>query len=178
MEFEKFIEKISPKLKAITHKLNGKYTFFSEEDLYQEAAVYLWQKNSKNELSDKTTSYILQGCMFHLKNHIRKIYKKIDINSVSLNGLVKERNIELDDLAVDPQRQREQADSRERDLMIKDINSILSDREKKILSLRLKGFTTREAGKRLGVSHVAIVKMEKKIKDKYLTLANKDSHLN
>ena len=72
MSYPDLLKRLSPRLKGITHKLNGKFTFFNEEDLFQEAAVRLWQEFELGRLAGKTDSYILQGCYFHLKNYIRK----------------------------------------------------------------------------------------------------------
>ena len=43
----------------------------------------------------------------------------------------------------------------------------LNEREKNILSLYLKGLTTREIGRTLGVSHVMVIKVEKRIIEKF-----------
>src|SRR3989338_8416537 len=71
MSFEELVKKLTPRLKGITHRLNGRFTFFNDEDLFQEALINLWQDFRDGALDDKTDSYILQGCYFHLKNYIR-----------------------------------------------------------------------------------------------------------
>ncbi|MCX5703357.1 MAG: hypothetical protein NT066_02530, partial [Candidatus Omnitrophica bacterium] len=82
MPFESLIKRISPTLKRITYKLNGHFSFFNDEDLYQEALIHLWQDFREGKLDDKTDSYILQGCHFHLKNYIRKNYDKAKLLSL------------------------------------------------------------------------------------------------
>jgi DNA-directed RNA polymerase specialized sigma subunit len=42
----------------------------------------------------------------------------------------------------------------------------LDERELKIINMCTEGLTTREMGERLGISHVAIVKLRKKIREK------------
>jgi DNA-directed RNA polymerase specialized sigma subunit len=135
MDFKELVRKISPKLKAITHRLNGRFTFFNDEDLYQEALIYLWVDFNQRKLDDKTDSYILQGCYFHLKNYIRIIQDKKAL--VSLDALVETIR-----------------------------NNGLTEREKDIFNLALSGLTTREIGNKLGISHVRVIKLQKKIREK------------
>lgn len=164
MSFEDLIERLGSKLRAITVKLNGKYTAFDHDDLYQEALLSLWEKHKKGELEDKTDSYILQGCFFFLKNYIRKIYKRIDSCSRSLNGTLNDRNETFDDiltLAV-----KGDCETCEENLFLEDIFSHLGEREKKIVSLSMDNFTTREIGKCCGISHAMVVKIKKKVKSR------------
>lgn len=73
MSFQELHQKLSPTIKRIAYRLNGHYRSFNHDDLYQEATIHLWSNFLKGKLSDKTDSYILQGCYFHLKNYIRKV---------------------------------------------------------------------------------------------------------
>src|SRR5208337_212288 len=43
----------------------------------------------------------------------------------------------------------------------------VTQREKDVLSFSLEGMTTREIGKKLGISHVSVVKIRNRIKEKY-----------
>jgi len=45
-------------------------------------------------------------------------------------------------------------------------NNGLTKREKEVFNLGLEGLTTREIGGRLGISHVMVVKLKGKIRDK------------
>lgn len=166
MEFEKLVNTISPKLKAITHKLNGKYTFFNEDDLYQEALFDLWNRNKEGVLSDKTDSYILQSCYFFLKNHIRKIYKKIDRNTISLCSFVNDENEDFQDIFL--KESANEINFSEINLLLEKIYGLLNNREKEILSLSLDDLGPREIGRRLGISHVMVIKVKQKIKEKCL----------
>lgn len=165
MNFEELITRLAPKLRVIAKKLNGNFTFFDEEDLCQEAFFYLWQQNRNQRLDAKTDSYILQGCYFFLKNYIRKVYKRVDSHSVSLND-----NINLEN-------NRRSGNSFLEDsnkffnalnvhMVMEDIVSSLDKREKDVFRLCLDGFTIREIGKILGVSHVMVVKIKKRIINK------------
>ena len=48
----------------------------------------------------------------------------------------------------------------------------LTRKEKEIVFFYLQGWTTREIGERLGISHVSIVKLEEKIREKCKKLKN------
>src|SRR4030042_3953502 len=98
MTFEGLLDRISPRLKAISGRLNGRYGFFDKDDLYQEALIHLWQKYESGKLSDKTDSYILQGAFFFLKNYIRTAYRKLDSESTSLNAIADTENSSLEDV--------------------------------------------------------------------------------
>lgn len=72
LSFEALVGKLTSTLRRITRKLNGHFTFMDDQDLFQEALIHLWSCFQSGSLDDKTDSYILQGCYFHLKNYIRK----------------------------------------------------------------------------------------------------------
>jgi len=165
MEFEGLVKKVAPKLRAIARKLDGRYTPFDDDDLYQEALLSLWEKYNKNQLSDKTDSYILQGCLFFLKNHIRKVYKKIDSVSVSLSAVINENEGTLEDVLAS-RHPAAASSSLDSDLLLEDIYEKLSEKEKQIVGLCLDDLTIREIGRRLGISHVMVLKIKNKIKDK------------
>ena len=82
MSFQELSRKLSPTIKRIAYKLNTCRSYFNEEDLYQEAMIRLWQDHSSGKLDDKTDSYILQGCYFHLKNYIRVARPKARLTSI------------------------------------------------------------------------------------------------
>ena len=165
--FEDYISKLSPTLKRITYRLNGHFTFFDDDDLYQEAVAHLWVLFEKGEHVDKTDSYILQGCYFHLKNYIRKTMDKASLTS--LEALIAGGEKALEDfLPSTATGAPEEADGK----LLRDniAASNLTDRERRVLELALDGLTVREIGDSLGVSHVMVVKLKKKIRMKYLGL--------
>ena len=165
-EFIDLVERISVKLKAITGKLDGKYTTFNDKDLYQEAILHLWCQYTGKKLYDKTDSFILQNCYFFLKNYIRKTYKKVDRNSFSINAVYrKEKDYTLEDILSFTDK-RDMFSSLNADLLTKEIEKILTQREKEILFLVLSGLSKREIGKRFDISHVMVIKIEKRIKEK------------
>lgn len=163
MSYEELVKKLSPKLKAIARKLDGRYTAFDEDDLYQEALFRLWQKYKENELSDKTDSYILQGCLFFLKNHIRKVHKKIDSKSISLHNIINENAGTLEDVLSFTYDMENPLND---ELALEEIYAMLSEKEREIIDLSLDNLTVREIGKRFGISHVMVLKIKKQIKEK------------
>ena len=163
MQYEGLIHKLSGKLKAISHKLDGKYSHFSDEDLYQEALLYLWLKQKDAPFTDETDSYIVQGCFFHLKNHIRMVHKGVDRRTICFSKPIDRGDTMGDCLA------KEEANTGgeiEMNMLVEECMSLLSDREKKVFTLALEERTVREIGKKLGVSHVTIVKTMKSIREK------------
>lgn len=128
--------------------------------------MHLWQDFRKGKLDDKTDSYILQGCYFHLKNYIRKNYDKAKL--ISLENMTNQEG-ELFDLDNILSLENRQAclDLINCKMLIEKINNNgLTKREKEVFCLALEGLTTREIGNKLGISHVRVVKLRSKIKDK------------
>lgn len=163
--FEILVKRISPTLKRITYRLNGHFSFFNDEDLFQEALIHLWQDFRKGKLQDKTDSYILQGCYFHLKNYLRKT--KVKAKVVSLETIVNEEGANLEEILFLENEDRKYLDYLNDKLLTEAIrNNGLTQREKEILSFSAEGLTTREIGRRLGISHVRVVKLMVSIRNK------------
>jgi len=164
MEFEKLVRKLAPTLKRITYKLNGHFTFFSDEDLFQEALIRLLEDHREGKLEDKTDSYILQGCYFHLKNHIRKAQDKAPM--VSLSSLLNDEGADLEDVLPSTLPISLPAFAQER-VLVEDIeDSGLTEKEKRLVGLCMEGLTVREIGKKLGVSHVMVIRIRNDIRNK------------
>jgi RNA polymerase sigma factor (sigma-70 family) len=165
--FNSLVGRFSPRIKRIAYKLNGRYRSFDHDDLYQEALLHLWNASRSNKLADKTDSYILQGCYFHLKNCIRKINEKP--NTLSLESMFDAQN---DSSAADALLNRHVVSRDMRDQLDVDLvagaisNNGFSPKEKRIIFSLSEGLTTRQIGRRLGVSHVSVVKALKKIRRK------------
>ena len=166
-ELNEIINRLRYQLKAIIRKLNIKYEYVDSEDFYQEALLYLWQQNESGKLKDKNDSYILQGCYYYLKNYIRKYikpaYRKID-QAHYFN--LSEQNREIDN-NIPIKLQNHANDNLDEYLYYDEFNKYLSMKEKVLLNLRMKGLSTREIGKELGISHTMVSKMRKKIIMKY-----------
>lgn len=175
MDFEELHRKLSPTIKRIAFRLNGHYRSFSHDDLYQEAVIHLWSDFLKGKLSDKTDSYILQGCYFHLRNYIRKVNERSGI--VSIDAVL---SVDSDTTMGDVLGEHFACDDCREELHNKFLaqsirNNGFSRREKMLLEYCSQGLTTRDIGKRLGVSHVTVLKMMGKIRRKSLQYLDRDT---
>ncbi|MBI3991279.1 MAG: sigma-70 family RNA polymerase sigma factor [Candidatus Omnitrophica bacterium] len=165
--FEGLVKRISPTLKRITYRLNGHFSFFNDEDLFQEALIHLWVDFQENKLQDKTDSYILQGCHFHLKNYLRKVKPKIKTISLELLMNDEEDRNSTEALLLEGKGSQSDIDNLNNKLLVETIrNNGFDRREKDILSFYSQGLTTRAIGQRLGISHVRVIKLMHRIKDK------------
>jgi len=166
MSFEELLKRISPKLKGIAYKLRRSHPAgLEDEDLLQEALIHLWQDYNYGKLEDKTDSYILQGCYFYLKNHIRKAADKAILLSM-YSPAGEDCPAELEDVLLLKNPGALFIDVNNKVLIEEILNDGLTSREKKVFSYLLEGYTVREIAKELGVSHVSVVKSSKRIKEK------------
>lgn len=164
MSFEKVVEKITPTLKRITQKLNIRFSFVDEEDLFQEALLHLWTDFKEGKLQNKTDSYILQGCFFHLKNYLRKTREKA--NLINLGTPINEEGSTLEE-RLPSEDSKSCFENIENKMLIEEIrDNGLTRREKEVLSFCLEGLTVREIGRKLGVSHVRVIKLRDNIRRK------------
>jgi RNA polymerase sigma factor (sigma-70 family) len=163
MNFQNLVIKITPKLKQFAFRYNGWHTFCDEGDLFNEMVLHLWKKWRDKSFKDKTESYIVQSCYFYLRNYLRVIQEKQGF--VSLNEPINEDGLMFEEIISD------QAipiiEIIEEKLFVDRVmNNGLSKTEKIIFELLYKGFTIREIGKKLNISHVMVLKHKKKMIDK------------
>jgi RNA polymerase sigma factor (sigma-70 family) len=167
MSFETLVTRLSPTLRRITRKLNGHFSFMDDQDLFQEALIHLWSHFQSGRLDDKTDSYMLQGCYFHLRNYIRKSQDSATL--LSLSSIMEQDAPHLEEMLS--AHELASYDQVEGTLQIEAIAaSGVSQREKAVLFFCLEGMTTREIGKKLGISHVSVIKIRNRIKEKYRQL--------
>lgn len=164
-KFEDLVKKFLPHLEKMSKSLteNAKIDAIGAEDLLQEALVYLWLEFKSGKLENKNKSYILKGCYFYLKNFLRKA----DNHQVTLSlfSLVNEGGATIEDTLSDRFFWEEYLDAK---ILIEKIrNNGLNKREKEVFELLLEGYTTRQIGKKLGISHVRVIKIYKNIGKKY-----------
>ena len=171
--FEKIITNLSPTLRRITHKLNGHFTFFDEDDLFQEALEHLWICYASDKLNDKTDSYVLQGCYFHLKNYIRKTMDKVKL--LSLQKLYEDGDSSLETFLGYEDRSIEESAENTSILESEAVKS-MTERERLVLKLSMEGSTVREIGKKLDISHVMVVKIRKGMQKRFRHPAKKKGH--
>jgi RNA polymerase sigma factor (sigma-70 family) len=164
MPFEELVQRINPTLKRITKKLNGHFTFFNDEDLYQEALTNLWVRYNEGVLHDKTDSYILQGCYYYLRNHLRKVHE--DADSLSLESPVNEDGLKLEDILCS--KDQSPFDNLENNMDIEGAaDKFLTERERQTLMYLLEGMSMREIGIKFSISHVMVLKIRNRIRQKY-----------
>ena len=137
-----------------------------DQDLLQEALIHLWTDFQRGLLDDKTDSYILQGCYFHLKNYIRK--SQDSATMLSLNSILEEDGPHLEEILIADD--LASYDRVETVLEIEAMGSGISQRERDVLFFCLEGMTMREIGKKMGISHVSVVKIRNKIRERYQKL--------
>lgn len=164
MGFKDLLKKISPKLKMIARFHRHYVSCIDEDDLYQEMRIYLWNNFKEGVPEGLNEAYIIKGCKFYLLNYLRK--ERLPVKILSLEEPINEEGNTLEDVLPDT---KESLDRRiERDLAIEEIkNNGFTPREKQVFSLSLKGYTVREAGKKLGISHVMVVKYKQRIINKW-----------
>ncbi len=169
MEFNELLRRLTPKLKAIARKADYTHTYFGWDDLYQEAVIHLWREFGAGGLLDKTDSYILQGCYFHLKNYIRTARDRGVAVSLQQGRFDESDPIE-DSLLLPAEDGTGRFFDMLNDKMVAEViyNNGLTAKEKQLLPLFAQGMTTRQIGRRIGVSHVSVVKMRKVIREKCL----------
>ena len=126
--------------------------------------VHLWIDFREGILGDKTDSYILQGCYYHLKNYIRKTQDNAIL--VSLNNPIGEDGTVMEEiLPADSINPLEYLESK---MEVETAGEkYFTQREKDVLSYFLEGMSMREIGRKIGISHVMVLKIRNKIKDKY-----------
>lgn len=164
MNFETLLKRISPRLKKIARNHNGHGFFIDEEDLYQEMCLYLWN-NFKNGIPPGINdAYIVKGCEFHILNYLRREREKAII--VSLEEPLNEDGYTLKNVLPDTEEPLEKI--LDKGLTIEDIkNNAITKKEKEVFSLILGGYTVREIGEKLDISHVMVIKYKQRIINKW-----------
>lgn len=163
MDFKILLEKITPSLKYIARKHMPR-GFYSEDDLYQEMCLYLWQHYAHGLPIGINEAYAIKGCEFHILNYLRKVREKIV--KKSLEEEINENGDTLKDILAS--REEPLDNYIDKKLTIDYImNNGFSKREKEVFSLLIKGYTVREAGRVLGISHVMVVKLKASLVKKY-----------
>lgn len=163
MDFKILLKKITPALKYIARK-HMLYGFYTEEDLFQEMCLYLWQHYKHGLPIGINEAYVIKACEFHIQNFLRKGRPKMILSS--LDELIPSKGLTLGDILED--KKENSSLNIENKITIDEIKKIgLSSREKSVFSLLLKGHTVREIAREMGVSHVMILKHKKNIIKKW-----------
>jgi len=163
VEFEELVKRFSPYIRYLASKTYIPSSVIDKEDLYQEILFSLWKRWKNKELEDKTDGYIRGSCYFHLKNYLRCHKEKARI--VSLNEPVGEGGT-LEDMIPD---QKPLIPERLDDaIFIQQMKEKeLTRREKEVTEFLSQGYTLRDIGKKLGISHVRVLKIKENIGKKF-----------
>ncbi|OGX31918.1 MAG: hypothetical protein A3D27_02265 [Omnitrophica WOR_2 bacterium RIFCSPHIGHO2_02_FULL_46_37] len=165
-KFKELVDKFRPALKRLSAK-NRFLGFIDKDDLYQEAVINLWNRFKEGRLENKTSSYIARGCYFHIQNYIRT--HKVRNNILSLEEPIafgEEERFCLKDIIRD-ENQDTLAQVNRRFIVDDIMNNGLTKREKDVFKLLYTGINLRQIAKKLGISHVRVVKLKQNIRDKY-----------
>jgi RNA polymerase sigma factor (sigma-70 family) len=159
MDFKILLEKVTPALKAIARRniLRG---FHDQEDLYQQMCLYLWQRFEEGAPIGMNEAYIIKACEFHLLNFLRKGRRMP--SHISMDMPISDTELTLKDTLLSGTTHfLNHIDSH---IGMDEINKKrLTDKERRVLGLLLKGHTLREIASTLGISHVMVVKYKKNI---------------
>jgi RNA polymerase sigma factor (sigma-70 family) len=170
MNFKILLEKITPALKAIARR-NILYGFYDQDDLYQQMRLYLWHRFSDGMPIGMNEPYIIKACEFYLLNFLRK-GRRTPVH-LSMDMPFAEGALTLRDTI--PSGCGCPADSMDSNISINEIkNKRLTDKERRVLDLILKGNTIREIASILGISHVMVLKYKKNIIKKAKTRGYQD----
>lgn len=164
MEFDRLVKKFSSQIKHLADKSFIPFKIIDKEDLYQEMLYHLWERWRKGELIDKTDAYIIGSCYFHLKNYLRRFKEKTKL--ISLNEPLGKEGTSLEELIPG---QTSLFEKKVDDVLFIHQMKIkeLSRREKEVAELLEQGYTLREIGKKLSISHVRVLKIKKNIGKKF-----------
>ncbi|MDI6781447.1 MAG: sigma-70 family RNA polymerase sigma factor [bacterium] len=164
MEFTELVKKFSPYLKRLSNKVAIPSRVIGHDDLYQEMLYRLWEGWLRGEFKGKNDAYIRGGCYFHLKNYLRRHTEHV--KHISLNEPLDDEGNTLEDIIP---AQTAPFDVRVDDaLFIQQMkNKELTRREQEVSELLAQGYTLRDIGKMLNISHVRVLKIKENIGSKF-----------
>jgi RNA polymerase sigma factor (sigma-70 family) len=131
------------------------------DDLMQEALVHLWRAEERHP--GQRESWYLQGCRFHLQNHLRQGRSVDSIkhhHAQTPNPASADDGTGLSSLPEPDGAFWEEISARD---MIAALSRRLTPREKDTLLGFADGLTAREIGKRLGISHTLVNRFRQRI---------------
>ncbi|MDP8297148.1 MAG: sigma-70 family RNA polymerase sigma factor [Candidatus Orphnella occulta] len=158
MDFKILLERVTPALKAIARK-RVLYGFYDADDLYQQMCLYLWQRFKEGMPIGINESYVIKACEFHILNYLRKGHRAPSI--YSLDTQVSDTDLTFKDML--PDSQQDLSSSADNNINMEAIKRNLTQKERRVLDLLIKGDTVREIAVKLGISHVMVVKYKKNI---------------
>ncbi len=166
-DFHNMYKNILPRIRYVAFKVlknrRDFFKFIDERDLVQEMSLWLWEKYPEGVPENFNDAYIVNGCEYFIRNYLRKITERKKV--VSLDAILDDSGHSFVDLIPDD---TEPVYERlDRELLVSDIKEErLNPKEKDVLNLSLQGYTCRQIGDKLRMSHVMVVKYRKRIYDK------------
>ena len=165
-DFNRWVSPFLPTLCIISGKIGRLPRWVDREDILSHILFSLWEKWKSGELEDKTTSYIMQNCWFAAQNYLRT--RKDKIASLSLDEPVDDQGTPLIDFI---EGNLSFFQSLQLQHSMGKLEEKLTSREKDVLELQKREYTTREIAKRLGISHVRVIRIQHNIRTKAEVLA-------
>jgi RNA polymerase sigma factor (sigma-70 family) len=150
-------------LRGIAAKLSRDWE--TQRDLLQEMFVHLIKVQT--ETPGQTRSWYIKSCEFHARNHL-KLGRSIDSPKRARNRVLVGETSGSDDNRQeagtvetnDPSDRRGEIFSHD---LVERITPHLSNKQLVVLELLMKGYGIREIGRKLGITHPAVIKHRKKI---------------
>ncbi|MEW5758938.1 MAG: sigma-70 family RNA polymerase sigma factor [Candidatus Omnitrophota bacterium] len=167
MEFSLLLNRLSARLKKIARFYGTRSHFLNNDDLYQEMCLHLWNNFKDGVPPEFNDAYVIRGCEFHILNYLRKNREKVKF--VSIDEPIDDNANTIKDMLVDTKEPLKQYVNRK--ITMEYIsNNGFSKMEKDVFAFLMEGFTVREIGKKIGVSHVYVIKLKKSLVTKTKTL--------
>jgi len=163
MKYDELFKTISFRLKKIAAHYNNFVPLLDANDLYQEMIIYLWRMYKDGVPESINENYIVKGCEFHIRNLMRKSQE--NVKKVTLDKEIDDKGHCLVDLI--PDGCRPITEDIDKSLALNYISKNgFSKKDKKIFFLFLDGYTARQIGAKLNISHVAALKSRNKLIEK------------
>jgi RNA polymerase sigma factor (sigma-70 family) len=159
--FEETLDRLRPVLLRIAHRTATRDTLLDPEDRYQEMVAHLWRLWRNGAVEAHRPSYVLQNCRYALLNRCRALRRSPGAEADGAWETVSE----------DRRRPRPRAAIpdvvHDRVLVADMLSDGLSTREKAVVKLRREGLTLRETADAIGASHVWVLKLQLRIRDRW-----------
>jgi len=160
-DFNQWVSPFLPTLYTISGKIGKLPQWVDREDVVSQMLFDLWEKWKRGELQNKPTSYIFRNCWFAAQNYRRT--SKDKILALSLDKPVDEEGTPLITLIEDDSSFFQTIEIKQSICKLKEK---LTQREKEVFHLQKQEYTTREIAKKLGISHVRVVRIQQNIRKK------------
>jgi RNA polymerase sigma factor (sigma-70 family) len=152
-------DSVQRRLRSVAAKLTTDAEL--QKDLLQEMAIHL--NSVQNKLPGRTLSWYIKSCEFRARNHLkrgRSVDSRKRANKMVPLDLRTEETVEVGFFSSDSSDTRHLLIAQD---LLELITPKLSERQKEVLTLLMDGCGVREAGRKLGISHPAVIKHRTRI---------------